>query len=134
MIKYSAAKAAEFIEEIMHRFGISNRIITELGTTFTGNEFWDTCENSGIEVYYAFVAHPRANEQAERANALVLQGLKARMYKPLSKYGSKWTQELKSVVWGLRTQPSRAMGQSPFYLVYGSEAVLPQTCYDKLQD
>ena len=34
-------------------------------------------------------------------------------------------QELKSVFWGLRTQPSWATGQSPFYLVYGSEAVLP---------
>ena len=34
-------------------------------------------------------------------------------------------QELKSIVRGLRTQPSRVTGQSPFYLVYGSEAVLP---------
>ena len=125
MVKYSIAKAAEFIEEIMHRFGIPNRIITDLGSTFTGNEFWDTCENSGIEVCYASVMHPRANRQAERDNALILQGLKARLYEPLKKYGGKWMQELKSVIWGLRTQPSRATGQSPFYLVYGSEAVLP---------
>ena len=48
IVKYSATKAAEFIEEIMHRFSIPNRIITDLGTTFTGNEFWETCENSGI--------------------------------------------------------------------------------------
>ena len=39
MVKYSAAKATEFIEEIMHHFGIPNRIITDLGTTFMGNEF-----------------------------------------------------------------------------------------------
>ncbi|RLM75419.1 Integrase core domain, putative [Panicum miliaceum] len=26
---------------------------------------------------------------------------------------------------GLRTQPSKATGQSPFFLVYGSEAILP---------
>ena len=33
--------------------------------------------------------------------------------------------ELPAVVWGLRTQPSRATGQTPFFLVYGSEAILP---------
>ena len=28
-------------------------------------------------------------------------------------------------MWGLRTPPSKATGQSPFFLTYGSEAVLP---------
>ena len=30
----TAAKAAEFIEEISHRFGVPNRIITDMGTSF----------------------------------------------------------------------------------------------------
>ena len=38
---------------------------------------------------------------------------------------AKWIQELPHVVWGLRTQPSKATGQSPFFLTYGSEAILP---------
>jgi len=29
------------------------------------------------------------------------------------------------VVWGLRTQRSKATGQSPFFVTYGSEAILP---------
>jgi hypothetical protein len=34
--------------------------------------------------------------------------------------------ELPYVVWGLRTQPSRALhGNTLFFMVYGSEAVLP---------
>ena len=28
------------------------------------------------------------------------------------------------VIWGLRTQPSKATRQTPFFLVYGSEAIL----------
>jgi hypothetical protein len=32
---------------------------------------------------------------------------------------------LSSVVWSLRTTPSRATGFTPFFLVYGAEAVLP---------
>jgi hypothetical protein len=33
--------------------------------------------------------------------------------------------QLPSVVWSLRTTPSRATGFLPFFLVYGAEAVLP---------
>ena len=68
----TAAKAAEFIDEISHRFGVPNRIITYLGTSFTSFEFWDYCQTSYIDVYYAFVAHPRCNGQVERANGLIL--------------------------------------------------------------
>ena len=40
-------------------------------------------------------------------------------------YGSKWIEELPKVVWGLRTQISRATRYSSFFLVYGLEAILP---------
>ena len=120
----SAAKAAEFIEEITHRFEVPNRIITDMGSFFTGSEFWDFCQESCIDVYYASVAHPRCNGQVERANGFILQGLKARIFDPIEKYGSKWIQELPRVVWGLRTERSRATGYSPFFMVYGSEAIL----------
>ena len=29
------------------------------------------------------------------------------------------------MVWGIRTQPSRNTGVSPYFMVFGSEAVLP---------
>ena len=99
----SAAKAAEFIEEMTHRFGVPNRIITDLGSYFTGLEFWDFCQDNCIDIYYAFVAHPRCNGQVEHANGLILQRLKARIFDPIEKYGTKWIQEVPRVVWGLRT-------------------------------
>ena len=34
-------------------------------------------------------------------------------------------QRTTSLVWGLRTQASRSTGVSPYFLVYGSEAILP---------
>jgi hypothetical protein len=39
LIKYSAAKAVEFIQDIMHRFGIPNHVIIDLGSPFTAIEF-----------------------------------------------------------------------------------------------
>jgi hypothetical protein len=56
---------------------------------------------------------------------MVLQGLKLRIFNKLNKHGKKWAAEVPSVLWRLRTTPSRATGFTPFFLVYGSEAVLP---------
>jgi hypothetical protein len=109
----------------LHRFGFPNTIITYLGSNFTANQFWEFCENACIKVKYVSVAHPRANGQVERANGLIIDGLKKRLYDENSKKGGKWIHELPHVVWGLRTQSSKATGQMPFFLVYGSEAILP---------
>src|SRR5438876_4175493 len=121
----TAAKAKEFFQDIVVRFGVPNRIITDNGTQFTGSEFQDWCEEMGIKICYASVAHPQSNGQVERANGMVLQGVKSRVFDQLKPYAGKWARELPSVLWVLRTSPSRATGESPFFLTYGSEAVLP---------
>jgi hypothetical protein len=56
---------------------------------------------------------------------MILQGLKPWIFDRLNKFGRKWLQELPAVVWSLRTTPSRATGFSLFFLVYGTEAILP---------
>ena len=48
--KISSDRAVEFINEILHRFGFPNTIITNLGSNFTSQEFWDYFENSNIDV------------------------------------------------------------------------------------
>jgi hypothetical protein len=53
---------------------------------------------------------------------MILQGLKPRIYNDLNKFGRRWVKELPSVVWSLRTTPSRATGFTPFFLIYGAEA------------
>jgi hypothetical protein len=47
-----------------------------------------------------------------------------RIFNRPNKSGRKWLQELPSVIWSLWTTPSRAMGFTPFFLVYGAEVVL----------
>jgi transposase InsO family protein len=102
-----------------------NWVITDLGSPFTAIEFKSWSQDCGINVDYASVAHPEANGQVKRANGLILAGLKLRLYEELEDYGSKWIEELPKVALGLRTQINRATGYSPFFLVYGSEEVLP---------
>jgi transposase InsO family protein len=104
---------------------VPNSIITDNGTQFTGRKFLDFCEDHHIRVDWAAVAHPMMNGQVERANDMILQGLKLRIYNDLNKFGKRWMKELPSVVWSLRTTPSQATGFTPFFLVYGAEAILP---------
>jgi transposase InsO family protein len=118
-------QAVAFFTNIIHRFGVPNSIITNNGTQFTGKKFLDFCEDHHIWVDWAAIAHPMMNGHVERANGMILQGLKPRIYNDLNKFDKRWMKELPSMVWSLRTTPSRATGFTPFFLVYGAEAILP---------
>jgi transposase InsO family protein len=72
-----------FFTNIIHRFGVPNSIITNNGTQFTGRKLLDFCEDHHIRVDWAAVAHPMTNGQVERANGMILQGLKPRIYNDL---------------------------------------------------
>jgi transposase InsO family protein len=120
-----AEQEVTFFTDIIHRFGVSNSIITDNGSQFTRRKFLEFCDRFHICVDWAAVAHPQTNDQVERANGMILQGLKPRIFDQLNKSGRKWLQELPAVVWSLRTTPSRATGFTPFFLVHGAEAVLP---------
>ena len=99
----------EFIQDIIFRFGISNSIITDLGSNFTSSEFFDFCEQNSIQIKYVSVAHPRSNGQVERANGMILEALRKKVFDKNVKFAGKWIRELPYVVWSLRTQPSRAL-------------------------
>jgi transposase InsO family protein len=99
-------QAVAFFTNIIHRFGVPNSIITDNGTQFTGRKFLDFCEDHHIRVDWVVVAHPMSNGQVERANGMILQGLKPRIYNDLNKFSKRWIKELPSVVWSLSTTPS----------------------------
>jgi hypothetical protein len=118
-------QAVLFFTDIIHRFGVPNCIITDNGTQFTSKKFLDFYDNHHIRVLWSAVAHPKTNGQVEHANGMVLQGLKPRIFDKLNKHGKRWAAKLPSVLWSLRTMSSRATGFTLFFLVYGSEAMLP---------
>jgi transposase InsO family protein len=117
-------QAVSFFTYIIHRFRVPNSIITDNGSQFTGRKFLEFCNKYHIRVDWAAVAHPQTNGQVECANGMILQGLKPRIFDRLNKSGRKWLQELPTVVWSLRTTPSKATGFTSFFLVYGAEVVL----------
>jgi hypothetical protein len=49
-------------------------------------------------VKYVLVVHPRANGQVERANGMILDALKKRLYRENDKALGRWLKELWTVV------------------------------------
>jgi len=39
LVKATSEKVVEFLNQVIHRFGVPNSIITDLGTQFTGTTF-----------------------------------------------------------------------------------------------
>jgi hypothetical protein len=64
---------------------------------------------------------------------MILQGLKPRIltqdgegvHSRLSVRARKWAAEVPSVLWSLWMTLNRSTGFTPFFMVYGAEAVLP---------
>jgi hypothetical protein len=125
VVKINKQCAVKFIKSIICRFGVPNRIVTNTRSQFTSKVFQEYCENLSIQICYASVAHPERNGQVERANAEILRGLKTCTYDCLKKHGAKWIDELLCALWANQTSSSRATGETPFFLVYGAEAVTP---------
>ncbi|XP_051229579.1 uncharacterized protein [Lolium perenne] len=79
----------------------------------------------GIRLDLASMSHPQSNGQVEQANVLILGGLKPPLEESLQRAVGAWAEELDSVLWSSRTTPNRSTGFKHFFLIYGSEAVLP---------
>ena len=90
-------QAVLFFLDIIHRFGVPNSI-TDNGTQFTRKKFLRFYDEHHIRIDWAAVVHPRMNRQVERANGMVLQGLKPRIFNRLNKFGGRWVTELPTVL------------------------------------
>ena len=117
--------AGTFISDITIRYGIPHNIITDNGTNFAKAALAHFCATQGIRLDLASVAHPQSNGQVERANGLILSGIKPRLVVTLDRSAGCWLDELPTVLWSLRTTPNKSSVFTPFFLVYGAEAVIP---------
>ena len=83
---------------IIYRFGVPNCIITDHGTNFTRKKFLEFSDRYGIKIDWALVGQPRTNGQVERANGMVLQGLKTCIFDRLNKYAGRWVVEVPMIL------------------------------------
>ena len=74
-----------FFKDIIYRYGYPHSIITDNGTNFAKGAFARFCGDKGIRLDLASVAHPQSNGHVERANSLILAGIKPWLVDPLER-------------------------------------------------
>jgi hypothetical protein len=91
--KLDGSSTIKFFNEIITRYGVPHSIITDNGTNFAKGVFVDYCGKKGIRLDLASVAHPQTNGQVEKANGLILAGIKPRLIEPLERSAGCWVEE-----------------------------------------
>jgi hypothetical protein len=76
-----------------------------------------------MKVSFASVYHPQSNGAVERANALIFEAIKKILE---GKKMGKWAEVMPRAVWSHNTTVCRATNITPFQLLFGVEAVLPE--------
>ena len=116
------AKVTSFVwKNIIYRFGVPRVIISDNGKQFDNPKFRKICQDLGVKNHYSFPRHPQANGQTEVTNINLLKIIKTMLE------GAKgvWFKELQNVFWVYRTTTRVPIGETPFKLTFGTEAVIP---------
>ncbi|KAL0420484.1 UNVERIFIED_CONTAM: hypothetical protein Slati_3071300 [Sesamum latifolium] len=122
LARITEGKVMKFLwKNIICHFGLPREPISDNGRQFQGRRIQDWCAGLHIKQRFTSVSHPQANGQVEVTNRILVQRIKKR----LDKVGDNWVEELTSVLWSYQTTPRGSTGQSPFTLVYGTEAIIP---------
>uniref|UniRef100_A0A2N9ERP1 Integrase catalytic domain-containing protein n=1 Tax=Fagus sylvatica TaxID=28930 RepID=A0A2N9ERP1_FAGSY len=108
-------------KEVICRFGIPRVLVSDNGKQFDNPRFRQFSQELGIQYHYSSPGHPQANGQVEVTNRSLLKLIKTRLE------GAKglWPEELPSILWAYRTTVRIPMGETPFRMTYGNEAVVP---------
>ena len=61
MVNITKKSVVAFLKSIVCRFGVLNRIIADNGTQSKSRLFQEYCEDIGIQLCFASVAHPSSN-------------------------------------------------------------------------
>ena len=116
------AKIQSFVwKNIICRFEIPQKIVSDNGQQFDSQDFRDFFSSLGIKKPILTPRHPQANEQTKMTNRTLLKIIKAR----LDDAKEAWPKELPNVLWAYKTTARTPIGEGPFRLTYGIEAIIP---------
>ncbi|KAK2427613.1 hypothetical protein QL285_026181 [Trifolium repens] len=108
-------------KKIICRFGLPKFIVSDNGTQFTSEKVVQFCESYGIRNTFVSVEHPQSNGQAESANKVILKAIKRK----LERRNKSWAEPLAAILWSYHTTVQSSTGETPFKMVYGSDAMIP---------
>jgi hypothetical protein len=112
-----------FWQNIVCRFSVPKAITVDNGTQFDAEAFKEFCDQIGTKIHFASVRHPESNRLVERANGIIMAGIMKLIF---NQPRGKWPDELIKVVCSHNTTESRSTSFTPFKLLFGDEAIIPE--------
>jgi hypothetical protein len=112
-----------FWQNIICRFGVPRELTVDNGKQFDCYTFKEYCKTLGTHAKFSSIYHPQSNGAVERANNLIFSGIKRCLF---DQKKGKSADELLKVIWSHNTTVSRAMGFTPFRLLFGTEVMTPE--------
>ena len=113
--------ADKLISLIISRHGCPTKFLSDKGTQFTSNLFNCLCKKLKIAKIENSVLHPQTNGKAERFIRFLTNSLSL----ITSKDQHDWDEMLDCCLFAYRTTMHRIMQESPFFLLYGRDVMLP---------
>ena len=113
--------------------GTPSYLLTDQGSNVDGQVMHDVCSSLGIEKRRSSAYHSQGNSFAERNIRTVKDMLRSvLLHRRISQ--SRWREILPKLLFALNASESKATRCTPFEVVYGRPAVLPQDIvFDVLQ-
>eukprot|EP00253_Pinus_taeda_P023220 PITA_23220 len=108
-------------EKIFTRFSCSYKLVTDNEAAFREKDLVDMCDSVGIKLVHSTSYYPQGNGLAKSSNKILIRIIK----KLLENNKKNWDSNLKYALWADKVTTKKSTGNSPFKLVYGTEAVFP---------
>ncbi|KAH1172064.1 hypothetical protein KIL84_007682 [Mauremys mutica] len=118
----SAPEVAKKMYEFIYQYGWPQRILTGPGSEFTNELNLELCKKIGIQRSFISPYHGLA----ENTNKSIKRALR----KSVDDSATNWDEFLGDIVFSLRTKPNMTTKFSPYQLLYGFEARLPDQVSD----
>ena len=109
------------VDEIIARNGAPRVLLSDRGTNFLSKLVAEVCKIFQIQNVNTSSYHPQTDGLVERFNSTLCQSLS--MY--VAKNQKDWDDFIPLILFAHRTSISEAIGDSPFYCLYGREPRLP---------
>ncbi|KAE8995142.1 hypothetical protein PR001_g15390 [Phytophthora rubi] len=109
------------VDEVLSRHELPERLLSDRGSNFVSELAKSFYETLGIKKLYGAAYHPQTQGLVERFNGTLIGML--RMF--VSETQSDWDLYLPRVLFAYRTSYHEALGDSPFFSLYGRDPVLP---------
>ena len=111
--------ADKIYQGIVCRYGVPEGLHADQGRNFEAQLMKELCQRLGIKRTRSSPFNPQGNGQAERTNRTLAERL-AMDLEALDQ--SDWDEKLSSALAAIRTAPNSTTGESPYVLLFGSEA------------